>query len=446
MDTPIVLLADSDERRRHALGERLRGAGCRVTETQPEEFASACVRHSPAVAVVCATSTNAGPVLERIRELRHRDRRAAVILTASQGSEELAVAALRAGVADYFREPFPIDHLVARVRDVLAAQSSEGHKPPPLSTSLLGGSAAMQEVRSRIARLAGQDVTVLISGETGTGKELAAALLHAGSRRRRHRLISINCAAIPESLLESELFGHERGAFTGAAVPRAGLLQQAQGGTVFFDEIGEMSAVAQAKVLRAIEAREVMPLGARAGVPLDVRVVAATNQDLERAMSEGRFRKDLYYRLNVVRLHLPPLRERASDIPGLLAHYVAHFRARTGERVPGFSRDALSRLQAYAWPGNVRELKNLVEAVFANPPAAEVRVSDLPSDFVRRLGHLAATPDAERERVLHALFEARWNKSLAARHLRCSRMTLYRKLARLKLLDSDAVGRDGRGR
>jgi transcriptional regulator with PAS, ATPase and Fis domain len=299
---------------------------------------------------------------------------------------------------------------------------------------LVGESASIREVRWSLLRVAATDSNVLITGETGTGKGLAAELIHSSGNRRHNRFLPINCAAIPDTLLESELFGYERGAFTGAATSRVGLLPLARRGTVLLDEVGDMSPVAQAKMLSAIESREVVPLGGRTTVPLDVRIVAATNQDLDRAVREGRFRKDLYFRLNVVRIHLPPLRERSTDIPSLVAHYIRHFDQRSGRQPSGFTDEALSVLRRYAWPGNVRELKNLVEAVFAFALTSRVGVNDLPRDFIDRLPAAAHDEDAERARLLAVLTEARWNKSRAARQLRCSRMTLYRRISRLRLV------------
>jgi two-component system response regulator HydG/two-component system response regulator AtoC len=293
----------------------------------------------------------------------------------------------------------------------------------------------MQGVREQLHRVAASDATVLITGETGTGKELAARALHAGSGRPG-RLVPVNCAAIPEGLLESELFGYESGAFTGATRAREGLLQLAHRGTVFLDEIGEMGAIAQAKVLRAIETREVYRLGGKQPVPLDVRIVAATNIDLEEAIEQGRFRRDLYFRLNVARVHLPPLRQRRADIPAILDHYLQEMNARARRPVVGFAPHTLEALVAYDWPGNVRELKNLVESVFVTPPAQPIAPEDLPSIFRDRLARYCTLPTAERTRLMEALLAANWNKSRAAEMLQWSRMTLYRKMAKYSVVTS----------
>src|SRR5262249_12014341 len=263
---------------------------------------------------------------------------------------------------------------------------------------------------------------------TGTGKELAAARIHSLSSRRHARFVSVNCAAIPDGLLESELFGFESGAFTGAAAGRPGLLQMADRGTVFLDEVGDLGLNAQAKMLRAIETREVYPLGGKKPVALDVRLVAATNHNLEAAVDEGRFRKDLYFRLNVVRIHLPPLRERRSDIGVLLDHYLRALN-REPHGVDGFDDETRDVLEAYDWPGNVRELRNLVEAILVAPPERKVRLADLPEAFRARLRATTGTA-AERRRLIDALLAANWNKSRAASLLHWSRMTVYRKMAK----------------
>jgi two-component system response regulator HydG/two-component system response regulator AtoC len=303
---------------------------------------------------------------------------------------------------------------------------------------LVGGSDAIALVRSAIERVAPCGSNVLVTGETGTGKELIAELIHFQSGRRGP-LVPINCAAIPDGLLESELFGYERGAFTGANASYEGKLRLAQGGTVLLDEVGDMSAYAQAKLLRAIETREVMRLGGRRPVPLDVRIVAATNADLDALVAQGRFRADLYFRLNVARIHVPPLRERPQDVPDLLRHSLEERRAQAS-----FSAEALDCLCRYPWPGNVRELRNVVEVMtLAGGAARELNLEDLPPAVrtaafpppTRAPVHRSA--DEERERLLAALRTTHWNKSRAAAQLRWSRMTVYRKMAKYRIGESE---------
>jgi len=291
----------------------------------------------------------------------------------------------------------------------------------------------MREIDAYIGQVASTDSTVLITGETGTGKELVAALIHMRSPRAGKPFFSINCAAIPESLLESELFGYERGAFTGAHVRKEGALKLANEGTAFFDEIGDMSPEGQSKILRAIESKEIRRLGGKRSIPLDLRVIAATNQDLERRVAEGKFRKDLYFRLNVARISLPPLRDRKEDIPALLGHYIGELNRHLGREVEGFGDDALGPLLRYDWPGNVRELKNLLEEVYVHFRSKWIGFTDLPGQLRCQLAN-AGQPQTERDLLLSALLSTRWNKSQAAQKLRWSRMTLYRKMAKHEIV------------
>jgi DNA-binding NtrC family response regulator len=291
----------------------------------------------------------------------------------------------------------------------------------------------MRDLKRELARVANSASTVLITGETGTGKELAAEFIHENSARSSKPFVCINCAAIPESLLESELFGHAKGAFTGADDFRDGLLSSASGGTIFLDEIGDMSLCAQAKILRVIEKREVCRVGANRGTQLDIRFVAATNQDLEAMASCGSFRRDLFFRLNVARIHLPPLRERREDIPFLLSHYCRDYSGKAGASTPEFSEDSLRCLLAYGWPGNIRELKNLVESLFLKDLPPTIESEHLPRHLRGVIGHKADLSCQERDSLLAALFSAKWNKSEAARNLQWSRMTLYRKIAKHRI-------------
>jgi DNA-binding NtrC family response regulator len=295
-------------------------------------------------------------------------------------------------------------------------------------------------------RIASSACTVLITGETGTGKELAAEFIHDNSPRRKEPFVCINCAAIPDSLLESELFGHAKGAFTGADSYRDGLFFSADGGTVFLDEIGDMSLCAQAKILRVIEKREVCRVGANRGTQLNIRFMAATNQDLEAMANRGSFRKDLFFRLNVARVHLPPLRERAEDIPSLLFHYCLDFSDKTGSAVPDFSEECLHDMLCYDWPGNIRELKNMVERLFLRDLPQRVEAEDLPPALRGHRQGITSVSPQERDTLLAALFACKWNKSEAAKKLHWSRMTLYRKIAKYQIgegSDSDSTSPAG---
>jgi transcriptional regulator with PAS, ATPase and Fis domain len=296
--------------------------------------------------------------------------------------------------------------------------------------SLVASSEAMVRLRSYLPKVARSDASVLITGETGTGKERVAQAVHRLSSRCAAPFVCINCAAIPDNLVESELFGFERGAFTGAQNAYSGKLRLANRGTVFFDEIGEMSSVAQAKLLRAIETREIFPIGGSRAIALDIRIIAATNQDLEPLLETNRFRRDLFYRLNVARLHLPPLRERREDIPLLFEHFLSEFNRRHGLAIAKASAELRECLINYDWPGNVREMRNLVEAIFIDPPTDIIAVGDLPIAFQRIFGGFVRPPSDERTRLLSILQSTNWNKSRAAAKLKWSRMTLYRKLSK----------------
>jgi DNA-binding NtrC family response regulator len=362
---------------------------------------------------------------------------APVIFVAQANSDELAVAALSARAANSSVQPSQKPRL-ARGSTQFPDQRSRTAKTMPenggtVADCMIGDSPAMREVRGYIGKAALVDSNVLITGETGTGKELVASLIHQKSARARRPMVCINCAAIPDSLLESELFGYECGAFTGAQVATEGKLEAARGGTVFLDEIGEMTSYAQSKLLRVTECREVNRLGGRKPVHLDIRIIAATNRELEALAQEDKFRMDLYFRLNVGRIHLPPLRERKSDIPALVHHYVGLFNQRFGAQITKIEDEVLDHLLDYSWPGNVRELKNMLESVYVSQPAEKITFADLPAWFCKRSAPTRPPriePKTESDRLLEALRESRWNKSAAAEKLNWSRMTLYRKLAK----------------
>ena len=448
MKKPVILLAEADVNLRKRLQGLLLNQKFAVIEAGDQTGILRTLRRKQNIdlLIVNASLSSSCDGLEAAQLVRRWNPRLPVIILATHSSEELAITALRAGVKDYFKQPFACEEVLAAVRRCLADCLPQKSAPPDAATvspaplvsdagsrdgpQMLGESQPMQEIKAYTARVAPSDSNVLITGETGTGKELVAEFIHRNSRRQQKPFVDINCAAIPDSLLESELFGYEKGAFTGASSAYEGKLKLANGGTVFFDEIGDMSSYAQAKILRAIESREVQRLGAKKGVPVDVRVVAATNQDLERLMSEDKFRKDLYFRLNVARVHLPPLRDRKEDIPALFDHYLDQFNHRFGREVEGFTDEALESLLRYDWPGNVRELKNLLEAIFVDLPARRISFVDLPAPFHRRLKETAGLPQDERDRLLSALFSTHWNMTKAAQKLHWSRMTLYRKMAK----------------
>lgn len=348
------------------------------------------------------------------------------VLVAWNGSEDLAIAALRNGMSDYV----PGTACRAELIGVLLSLYS-----PPAESSfdgcdlLVGDSEAMQAIKAYIRRVAKTSSNVLVTGETGTGKELVAKLIHRNSPRADKALVCINCAAIPDTLLESELFGSEKGAFTGAVSSRDGSLKGGDGGTVFLDEIGDMSAYAQAKILRVVETHEIHRLGGNKLQHIDFRVVAATNRDLETLSDNGEFRRDLFFRLNVARIHVPPLRDRPEDLLCLANHFRREYDRTFGRNSLGFTERSEQVILQHRWPGNVRELKNIVEIAFINTDP-ECQWVEIPELFCRAVEDRTMTGTDEADRILRALSTTRWNKSKAAGILSLSRMTLYRKMER----------------
>jgi two-component system response regulator HydG/two-component system response regulator AtoC len=435
-----ILLALGDSRQAHVRARLLTDLGHAVVVSTSLAGLIRAIDASPPALVVLSTrlSLTDSP-LDGLTRLARTAAPPPVVLQAPGLSTDLVLSALRSGVADVCDEKCSDVEFLTSVGRGLARHAARtgSHAVPSAVSSLLAGrSRVIREVREYATRLAATDTTVLVTGETGVGKELVARLLHEGSPRASRPFVSLNCAAIPESLLESELFGHERGAFTGATSARPGQFQRADGGTFLFDEVGDMGLLAQAKVLRAIELRQVTPLGGSRAVPVDVRLVAATNQDLDQMTAEGRFRADLYYRLNVARLDLPPLRDRLEDLDDLLDAFLREFAVRFGRAITRFAPAALDVLRQYPWPGNVRELRNLVELTYINVAGDVVNADDLPAR-IRAASVTRPPAEDERGRLVSALTATGWNKSRAARTLHWSRMTLYRKLAKYGVADRE---------
>jgi two-component system response regulator HydG len=372
-----------------------------------------------------------------------------VIVVTAFGSLETAIGGIRAGAWDFVTKPFELDTLTLalsraarhRALSVEVRRLRRAVASADRLEEMIGASPAMAHLFDLVGRAAESDATVLITGETGTGKELVARALHRRGKRPAGPFVAVNCAAMPEALLESELFGHVRGAFTDARAPRTGLFAQAHGGTLFLDEIGELPLALQPKLLRALQERVVRPLGAEREQPFDARIVAATNRDLAAAVEEGRFREDLYYRIDVVHLEVPPLRARGGDALLLAQHFLERLAARSGKCVSGLSRAAAERLLAYSWPGNVRELLNCMERAVALTRFDQVMFDDLPERLrvwtPRQV--VVATDDpselppletVERNYILRVLDAVGGNKTEAARVLGLDRKTLYRKLER----------------
>jgi two-component system response regulator HydG/two-component system response regulator AtoC len=402
-------------------------AHAQIGMTQPEGL------QSPDIAIVEWDGKAPDEGMRLARAIRSFSEAAHLIILAVNGSEDLAVEALRLRAEDYIKLPFEF----AEVERAVMRCLGRFRRQPGALDGIAGESGAIQGIREYIGKIARTDSNVLITGETGTGKEKVAEAIHRKSRRTSGPFICVNCAAIPDALLESELFGYERGAFTGATGPREGKLKQAHHGTVFFDEIGDMSLGAQTKILRAIESREIYPLGSTRAVALDVRVIAATNRDLCAMMREDRFRSDLYFRLNVGRVHLPPLRDRISDLPLIVESFLPNFNRVFGCRVQSVKGGVLRDLMGYSWPGNIRELRNVIEIMFVHLPDGATTLASLPEQIASAL--LDTVTPSERERVIAALTATEWNISKAARKLHWSRMTLYRKLAKYDMARARSV-------
>ena len=369
----------------------------------------------------------------------------ATIAIAGRGAVSGAVAALRAGAADVVGKPCPSSVIEQAMRRLEDADLTRAPGRPTPGVAVIGDHPAMRAVLARVDQIADTDASVLIRGETGTGKEVVARLIHGASERRTGPFVAVNMAAIPEALAEAELFGHVRGAFTGAEKPRLGRLLAADGGTLFLDEIGEMPRSVQAKLLRVLQEREVTPVGGAGPLPVDVRVVAATHRDLEEMVEDELFREDLYYRLDVVPIDVPPLRDRREDIPALADHFRREVNAREGRSVPGIALDVMQRLAQYDWPGNVRELENVVERMVVLAGARVVAMKDLPShlrtevlDLERAVGELpddgvdlrVMLTELEDRLIGEALARTGGNRNRAADLLRLNRTTLVEKLRR----------------
>jgi DNA-binding NtrC family response regulator len=410
--------------------------GFEVKDLKPPELSNA------GLVILAPSRTDSTCALEAAKLIRKRDRHVSVLFVTSISSEDLAIDALRAGVTEYLKYPFSPDELAAIIRRCCRPTQEMGDDMTgKLADSglIVGESVPIRQVKSYIAKIASTNSNVLITGETGTGKELAAELVHRCSSRREKPFFTINSAAIPDSLFESELFGYDRGAFTGAESRNEGKLVAANGGSIFLDEIADLSTYAQAKILRVIENKEIYRLGGKRGISINVRFIAATNQNLEELVAEGKYRKDLFFRLNVARVHLPPLRERKEDLPLLLDYFIQALSRCFGLRVRRITDEALDHLLAYDWPGNIRELKNLVEAIFVNLSSSEISLDALPLQFRIRCERSTSAPN-EQDDLLRALVSTKWNKSKAAEKLRWSRMTLYRKMARYKIASNKGPG------
>jgi len=441
----VLLVADDDATVCEVCRDVAESLGLKVIEAATAEQAQEQVEQQRVDLVLADLRLPDRSGMELLERIKRDYPEIAVILMTGYGSTDVAVDAGKRGAYDYLAKPFHVDDLRTKLQNALKAVQltqenrilREQARGQPGFGGLVGTSREMQRVYRLIAKVSESRHPVLILGESGTGKEIVARSIHYLSARREKPFVPVDCAGLVPTLIESELFGYVKGAFTGAVRPKQGLLEMAQGGTIFLDEIAELSPELQARLLRTIQEKEIKPVGGTQRIPLDTRVLAATNRDLDQAIREGRFRQDLFYRLNVVTVRIPPLRERKSDIPLLVSYFLERFRA-PDRPLKGLSEEALARLMSYDWPGNVRELENVIERAVALGAGSVIHTVDLPTNLQSpSLTPLAAPAgregilplrELEKRAILYALQELDGDKLLAARLLGIGKTTLYRKL------------------
>jgi two-component system response regulator HydG len=448
---PRILVIDDDDAVRESVSRILRSAGHTVQTARTGEEGLDLAGRGSFDVILSDLRMPGISGLDVLNRLRERRVDSIFIIMTGFGTMESAVEAMRLGAVDFVQKPFFRDELLMRVRAAADRRQLARHvgllqrhiRPDGGIEAMLGESKPMRRVRDLIRRAAAAPGTVLITGETGTGKELAARAIHLSSSRAARPFVPLNCAALTESLLEAELFGHARGAFTGAAAARQGLVEHASGGTLLLDEIGSMAAALQGKLLRALESGEVRRIGENVTRQVDVRFVAATNVDLKAAVDRGEFREDLFYRLNVLHVHLPPLRERPGDIPILVEHFLTTYGAPSG--VTGCTEEVLELLAGYTYPGNVRELEHILQRAVAITPGAVLDRADLPAELTapraappQAEGTVSAARErAEREMILAALARSEGEIAVAARDLQVSRTTMWRLMKKHQIGDAD---------
>ncbi|MGB9689284.1 sigma-54-dependent transcriptional regulator [Thermogutta sp.] len=457
MPKAALLLVDDDRHLLQAMANWLREQGYRVdTAAGVEESLRELTRRSYDVAVVDVRLSD-GDGFEILRFCRERYPEMPVILVTGYGSVDLAVEAIRAGAFDFLTKPLIDEELQVAIERALN-QKRVVEENKNLKTQLdlrygldaiVGRDHRMLRVYDMIEAVADTKATVLITGESGTGKSLIARAIHRRSSRRDKPFVEVACGALPETLLESELFGHVAGAFTGATGDKIGKFKQADGGTIFLDEIGTASPALQVKLLRVLQDYQFEPVGSTETITVDVRVILATNEDLQKAVQEGRFRRDLYYRINVINIELPPLRERVSDIPLLAEHFLKRICEEMGKPLKSLSDEAMAALQAYRWPGNVRELQNVLERAVLLGRKPVITLEDLPPDVAAALTPGLSTPEKaplkqalqlpERQIILQMLEMHNWNRQATAKALGINRTTLYKKMKRLGIEEPESA-------
>ena len=448
---PHVLVVDDEDGIRESLASILQEEGYFVDAVGSAEEALERAASGDVEVILLDVWLPGIDGLEALGRLQALTRPPAVIMISGHGTIETAVRATKLGAFDFIEKPLSLEKIIVLVRNALQQRRLEeenqllrselGHR-----YQVLGDSVPMKALRQQIAVTAPTNGRVLIFGESGTGKELVARTLHAASLRNKAPFVEVNCAAIPEELIESELFGHVKGSFTGATDDKVGKFQKADGGTLFLDEVGDMSLRTQSKVLRALEEQRIEPVGSNQTINVDVRVIAATNKNLEQEIARGAFRQDLFYRLNVIPFFVPPLRDRLQDIPILARHFLNEYSGAYGKKPRELSDTAMDVLLRYPWPGNVRELRNLVERLVIVCPQARIEPHHLPPELFRGVAEAPQHPYStlhearsayEREFILRKLTENRWNMTQTAAALGLERSHLYRKMKSLGIAAPD---------
>jgi DNA-binding NtrC family response regulator len=444
-----VLIVDDEERVRQLLSRLLRQEGYQVRAVSSGREALEELGNDSYDLVLSDLTMPGMSGMDLLGEIRQKNPEVPVIIVTAFGTVESAVEAMQNGAFHYLTKPFKLDEVRIFVHRAL----QESHTQRELASlrhevdqkfefsNIIGKSKAMQEIFSLIQRVAKSNSTVLIQGKSGTGKELVAKAIHYNSPRRRFPFVPVNCSAITETLLESELFGHVRGAFTGAIANKKGIFEEAQGGTVFLDEIADTSPGMQVKLLRVLQEHEIRRVGGNENIRVDVRLIAATNQVLEEAIRQGRFREDFYYRLNVIPIHLPDLQDRPEDIPLLVKHFIAKYASEAGVSVSGITKEAMRVLMHYNWRGNIRELENVIERSITLGAEGEIQVKDLPESLWEDRPSVGYEPfsveasmeDVEKEHITRVLRHTKGQVSKAARILGMDRRTLYRKIETHKI-------------
>ena len=442
---PSILIVDDEQGIQEALTSILRDEGYAVEAVGSGEECLTALAQRHVDLIFLDVWLEGMDGLETLERLRREGRNPMVVMISGHASVETAVRATKLGAFDFIEKPFSLEKVILTAKnalEVLRLEDENRRLREELGgrAQVLGESVPIRALRKQIALTAPTNGRVLIYGESGTGKELVARALHAASQRADHPFVEVNCAAIPEELIESELFGHVKGSFTGASEDKAGKFQKAGDGTLFLDEVGDMSLRTQSKVLRVLEEQRLEPVGSNQTIRVDVRVIAATNKHLEEEISKGRFREDLFYRLNVIPFTVPPLRERIEDIPILARHFLAEYAVAYGRKPKELGEAALGVMLRYQWPGNVRELRNLIERLVIVVPQDRIEPLHLPPELFRAAARLPHRPNAtlheardayEREFILRKLEENQWHMTRTAEVLGLERSHLYRRMRSL---------------